>query len=67
MKSKPDDVRVTLFLDYLPDVYISEEVQYSPEYGVKHQQSQLKLMHESYFILTLILIFVQLIQKLSCL
>lgn len=31
MESKPDDERVTRFADYLVDVYISEEAQYSPE------------------------------------
>jgi hypothetical protein len=31
MKSKPVDERVTRFVDYLVDVIISEEAQYSPE------------------------------------
>ncbi|KAF0753410.1 Uncharacterized protein FWK35_00036735 [Aphis craccivora] len=31
MKSNPDDERVTRFADYLVDVYISEEAQYTPE------------------------------------
>jgi hypothetical protein len=31
MKSKPNDERMTRFVDYLIDVIISEEVQYSPE------------------------------------
>jgi len=31
MKSKPADERVTRFVDYLVDVYISEETQYPPE------------------------------------
>jgi hypothetical protein len=31
MKSKSDDERMTRFADYLVDVIISEEAQYSPE------------------------------------
>jgi hypothetical protein len=67
MKSKPDDERVIRFADYLVDVIISEEAQYSPEIWTQASaEPTLTINACEFFHSTLIPDFIQLIQIFSC-